>query len=193
MHKILEADKHLFTIINGQWHNRFLDWIMPYMRQSEVWIPLYLFLLVFVLLNVKKSGWFILLCICGVALTDILSSNVIKEKIGIFRLRPCHDPEVAQYIRFLVSYCPGSSSFTSSHAANHFFLAVFLSISLKPLVGRWIYISYFWAFIIAYAQVYVGVHFPIDVFCGALVGCLTGTIMGKFYSKKAGNLVLANN
>src|SRR6478672_5011305 len=99
MHKILEADKHLFTIINGQWHNRFLDWIMPYMRQSEVWLPLYLFLLVFVLFNVKKSGWFILFCICGVALTDILSSQIIKGNID--RIRPCHDPEVAPYIRFL--------------------------------------------------------------------------------------------
>jgi membrane-associated phospholipid phosphatase len=191
MYKLLEADKHLFTIINGQWHNKFLDWLMPYLRQSEIWLPLYLFLLVFVLLNVKKSGWFILLCVCAVAFTDILSSQIIKDTI--IRIRPCHDPEVAQYIRFLVSYCPQSSSFTSSHAANHFCMAVFLSISLKPVIGRWIYISYFWAFIIAYAQVYVGVHFPIDVFCGALVGCATGTIMGKFYSKKAGNLVLANN
>ena len=191
MYKILEADKHLFTIINGEWHNKFLDWLMPYMRQSEVWLPLYLFLFVFVLINVKKSGWFILLCVCAVALSDILSSHIIKE--FIFRPRPCRDPEVAQYIRFLVSYCPQSSSFTSSHAANHFCLAVFLSITLKPFVGRWIYISYFWAFIIAYAQVYVGVHFPIDVFCGALVGCFTGTIMGKFFSKKAGVLVLANN
>jgi len=140
---------------------------------------------------VKKSGWFILVCICTVALTDILSSDVIKD--NIFRLRPCRDPDVAQTIRFLVSYCPQSSSFTSSHAANHFGLAVFWVIALKPYVGRWIYISYFWAFIIVYAQIYVGVHFPIDVICGALVGIITGTIMGKLYSKKAGSLILVNN
>lgn len=191
MNRILEVDKHLFSILNGQWHNRFLDWLMPYMRQSEIWLPLYIFLLVFILMNVKKSGWLILLCICTVAITDILSSHIIKELV--FRARPCHDPDVAEYLRFLVSYCPQSSSFTSSHAANHFCMAVFLSISLKPVVGRWIYISYFWAFIIAYAQIYVGVHFPLDVFCGALVGCITGTIMGKLYNKIAGNLILANN
>jgi membrane-associated phospholipid phosphatase len=191
MNRILEADKHLFSIINGQWHNKFFDWLMPYLRQSEIWLPLYIFLLVLVLLNVKKSGWLILLCICTVAITDILSSQIIKGLVP--RTRPCHDPDVVEFIRFLVSYCPQSSSFTSSHAANHFCLAVFLSISLKPVVGRWIYISYFWAFIIAYAQVYVGVHFPLDVFCGALVGCITGTIMGKLYNKIAGNFVLANN
>jgi membrane-associated phospholipid phosphatase len=191
MHKLLQADKDLFGILNGKWHNSFFDWLMPYLRQSEVWIPLYLFLLVFVLMNVKKSGWFILVCICTVALTDILSSDVIKD--NIFRLRPCRDPDVAQTIRFLVSYCPQSSSFTSSHAANHFGLAVFWVIALKPYVGRWIYISYFWAFIIVYAQIYVGVHFPIDVICGALVGIITGTIMGKLYSKKAGSLILVNN
>jgi membrane-associated phospholipid phosphatase len=191
MHKLLQADKDLFGILNGKWHNSFFDWLMPYLRQSEVWIPLYLFLLVFVLMNVKKSGWFILVCICTFALTDILSSDVIKD--NIFRLRPCRDPDVAQTIRFLVSYCPQSSSFTSSHAANHFGLAVFWVIALKPYVGRWIYISYFWAFIIVYAQIYVGVHFPIDVICGALVGIITGTIMGKLYSKKAGSLILVNN
>jgi undecaprenyl-diphosphatase len=191
MHKLLQADKDLFGILNGKWHNSFFDWLMPYLRQSEVWIPLYLFLLVFVLMNVKKSGWFILICICTVALTDILSSDIIKSVI--FRTRPCHDPDVIQTIRFLVSYCPQSSSFTSSHAANHFGLAVFWVIALKPVVGRWIYISYFWAFIIAYAQIYVGVHFPIDVICGALVGIITGTIMGKLYSKKAGSLILVNN
>ncbi|HEU0063569.1 MAG TPA: phosphatase PAP2 family protein [Flavisolibacter sp.] len=191
MYKLLQADKDLFRILNGKWHNSFFDWLMPYLRQAEVWLPLYLFVLVFVLMNVKKSGWFILICICTVALTDILSSDIIKELI--FRTRPCHDPDVAETIRFLVSYCPQSSSFTSSHATNHFGLAVFWVIALKPYVGRWIYIGYFWAFIISYAQIYVGVHFPIDVFCGALVGIITGTIMGKLYTKKAGSLVLVNN
>src|SRR5438270_9454665 len=101
MYKLLQADKHLFSIINGKWHNAFLDWLMPYLRQSEIWLPLYLFLLVFVLLNVPKSGWFILFCVCTVAITDILSSHIIKNYI--IRTRPCGDPDLTGMVRFLVS------------------------------------------------------------------------------------------
>ena len=191
MYKILQADKHLFTILNGKWHNSFLDRLMPLLRQSEIWLPLYLFLLVFVLLNVHKSGWFILYCMCTVALADILSSHIIKNYI--IRTRPCGDPDMAGLVRFLVSYCPQSSSFTSSHATNHFALATFVSITLKPYVGPWIYLSLFWAFCIAYAQIYVGVHFPLDVLGGTVIGILLGYVSGKMYTKKAGHLVLVNN
>src|SRR2546423_9351568 len=147
MHKILQVDKYLFSIINGKWHNGFLDWFMPYLRQSEIWIPLYLFLLVFVLVNLNKSGWFILFCLCTVAFTDIISSHFIKNTI--IRIRPCGDPDLAGVVRFLVPYCPQSSSFTSSHAANHFGMATFISVALRPIVGPWIYLSFLWAFIIA--------------------------------------------
>jgi membrane-associated phospholipid phosphatase len=191
MYKLLQADKRLFSIINGKWHNAFLDWLMPYLRQSEIWLPLYLFLLIFVLLNVPKNGWFILFCVCTVAITDILSSHIIKNYI--IRTRPCGDPDLTGMVRFLVSYCPQSSSFTSSHATNHFALATFISIALKPYVGPWIYLSFLWAFLIAWAQVYVGVHFPLDVLGGTVIGILTGLVTGKMYTKKAGHLVLANN
>ncbi len=190
MHKVLQADKYLFSIINGKWHNSFFDWLMPYLRQSEIWIPLYLFLVVFVLLNVHKSGWFILFCICTVALTDLISSHIIKS--NIIRIRPCADPELAGVVRFLVAYCPQSSSFTSSHAANHFGMAAFVSTALKPLIGPWIYLIYFWAFIIVYAQIYVGVHFPLDVIAGTIIGLVMGAILAGQYLKKSRNLFSLN-
>ncbi|GAC1482260.1 MAG: phosphatase PAP2 family protein [Flavisolibacter sp.] len=190
MHKVLQADKHLFSIINGKWHNSFFDWLMPYVRQSEIWIPLYLFLFFFVLLNLRKCGWFILFCICTVALTDLISSHLIKSSIT--RIRPCGDPELVGMVRFLVAYCPQSSSFTSSHAANHFGMAAFVSTALKPLIGPWIYLTYFWAFLIVYAQIYVGVHFPLDVIAGAIIGLVIGVMLGLQYLKKSGNLISSN-
>ncbi|HEV7620804.1 MAG TPA: phosphatase PAP2 family protein [Flavisolibacter sp.] len=190
MHKLLQADKYLFSIINGKWHNSFFDWFMPYLRQSEIWIPLYLFLLVFVLMNVKKSGWFILLCICTVAITDLISSHIVKS--NIIRIRPCGDPDLVGMVRFLVPYCPQSSSFTSSHAANHFGLASFISTSLRPVTGPVIYLFYLWAFIIVYAQVYVGVHFPLDIVGGSIIGLMTGMLLGNMYLKRSGNLILSN-
>ncbi|GAC1418696.1 MAG: hypothetical protein NVS9B7_07970 [Flavisolibacter sp.] len=95
-------------------------------------------------------------------------------------------------VRFLVAYCPQSSSFTSSHAANHFGMAAFVSTALKPLIGPWIYLTYFWAFLIVYAQIYVGVHFPLDVIAGAIIGLVIGVMLGLQYLKKSGNLISSN-
>lgn len=183
---IEEADKYVFHLINNKWNNSFFDSLMPLIRNSNLWIPLYLFLLIFALFNLKKSGWFILLAICTAALTDLISSHYIKNTF--FRLRPCQDPDLIGTIRVLASYCPQSSSFTSSHAANHFGIATFVSIILYPFAGRWIYLTYAWAFLIVYAQVYVGVHYPTDVLAGALLGVLAGLLTAWIYRKKWGNL-----
>jgi membrane-associated phospholipid phosphatase len=190
MQQIWEADRYIFYLINNKWSNSFFDDLMPLLRNSNIWLPLYLFLLVFALMNIKKSGWFILLTLCTAALTDVLSSHIIKNHI--FRLRPCQDPSLLGTIRVLATYCPQSSSFTSSHAANHFGLATFASVTLYPYAGKWIYLTYVWAFLIIYAQLYVGVHYPIDVLGGALVGVMAGLLTSWIYQKKWGTFSLNN-
>jgi membrane-associated phospholipid phosphatase len=187
MQSIFDADRYILHLINNKWQNSFFDQLMPVLRNSNLWIPLYLFLGVFAVVNLKKSGWFILLFICTAALTDLLSSHIIKNHI--FRLRPCRDPDLIGYIRVLAAYCPISSSFTSSHAANHFGMATFVSITLLPYVGRWIFLTYLWAFIIIYSQIYVGVHYPIDVLAGALVGVMAGVLTAKIYQRYWGSFI----
>jgi len=184
MQSILRLDRYLFHYINNVWHNKVFDTILPLFRQAEFWIPFYLFLLVFILMNVRKSGWYILIIVCTAAISDMLSSRVIKELI--WRPRPCRDPEIEGMVRTLVSYCPQSSSFTSSHAVNHFAIATFLVVTLYPFFKKWIYLMYLWAFVIIYAQVYVGVHYPFDVLAGAILGTVIGYFMGKFCNYKTG-------
>jgi hypothetical protein len=119
MEQLLLYDKRLFRLINYYGHNSFFDWLMPWLRNSAMWVPLYLFLLIFAVINYKKTGWWWIVFFAGtVLLTDFVSSKIIKE--NILRLRPCNDPSIASWVRVLVGYRPGSSSFTSSHAANHF-------------------------------------------------------------------------
>ena len=186
MQRILEAEMYIFNLINNKWDNPVFDTVMPMLRNSNFWLPLYLFLLVFALLNIKKSGWFILLTICTAALTDVVSSHFIKNHI--FRLRPCNNTDLIGTIRVLANYCPQSSGFTSSHAANHFGLATFASVTLYPYAGKWIYLTYAWAFAIIYAQLYVGVHLPFDVMGGALVGVMAGLLTSGIYQRKWGTL-----
>jgi membrane-associated phospholipid phosphatase len=184
-------DRKIFFLINNDSSNRFFDAVLPFMRESNFWAPLYLFMLLFAVLNFGKRGWlWFLFAVCTAALTDLVSSHLIKEHI--FRLRPCQNPELADRINILANYCPQSSSFTSSHAANHFGLAVFVVLTLRRYTSSWIYLFYAWAFIVCYTQVYVGVHYPLDVISGALVGSLPGYFMARFFNNYAGLLSLQN-
>ena len=158
---------------------------MPWMRNSNLWYPLYLFLILFVAINYKKTGllW-ILFAVGTVAISDLVSSGIIKEHF--FRLRPCNVAGYSSWIHVLVGYRPQSSSFTSSHAANHFAIATFLYLSLKPRLNYWPALFFFWAFLISFAQVYVGVHYPLDITAGALIGILIGYLSGKLFNRNYG-------
>lgn len=182
---LLQYDRELFFKINTDWSNSFFDTLLPFIRNAVTWMPFYVFLLFFVTLNFRKSGWYwVLLAAALAASTDIVSSHIIKE--NIFRLRPCRDLELAGQVRFLLNHCGQNSSFTSSHATNHFGFAIFLFLTLKNFAGKWIWIVFLWAAAIAYAQVYVGVHYPLDVFCGALVGLMIGFGFAKIFNRYIG-------
>ena len=69
----------------------------------------------------------------------------------------------------------------SSHASNHFGLAMVWFWVILYLKGkRWNWV-WFWAGIICYAQVYTGKHFPLDIAAGAVLGIITGTCMAKLF------------
>ena len=185
LQKLEQWDQWLFIQINNNQSNSFFDSIMPYLRSSFFWAPLYIFLLVFITINYKSRGWWwALLFLCTVSLTDMTSSKLIKEAFE--RIRPCRDPEFFQYVRLLLNQCSGGFSFTSSHAANHFGMAVFMFITLRPHVGKLMWLAFFWAAIIGYAQVYVGVHYPFDIIAGGAVGIAFGWMMGTFFNKRFG-------
>jgi membrane-associated phospholipid phosphatase len=177
---IIQQDRALFQLINKAFISDFLDSIMPFMRNSKTWYPLYLFLVGFVYVNHgPKSLWWILFFLLTPAIGDLISSSLIKETI--FRLRPCNNP--AMDARFLLHYRPQSSSFTSSHATNHFAIATFVFFSLSVYSRKWLAWLFAWAILIAYAQVYVGVHYPLDVVGGAFLGFLIGFSLYHIYKR----------
>lgn len=117
----------------------------------------------------------LIMLILTVTLSDQISSSLIKPFFE--KLRPCQTTELAERIRILVD-CGVGYSFVSSHAANHFAMAVFLTM-LYFKKKKWIMPSaVLWAFSISYAQVYVGVHYPSDIIGGMLIGCLLGYLLG---------------
>lgn len=189
--RLTEWDKSLFRLINTDSANGLFDSLMPFLRNSTHWAPLYLFLLVLVLINFKVKGlWWVVFFLCTVALTDMTGTYGFKHVFE--RLRPCRDPEMYAQVRMLLNDCAGGYSFISNHAANHFGMGVFFFLTFRHTIGRWAWIGIIWAALIAYAQVYVGVHYPLDVFCGALVGICFGFVTGSAFNKRFGFAIFDN-
>ena len=185
LEKLEKLDQWMFIKINSGFTNPFFDNLFPFMRYPLNWAPLYLFLGVFAVLNYKSKGlWWILFFVTTIALTDMTGNYLFKH---IFeRTRPCGDPDFFYRVRLLVNHCSTGYSFVSNHAANHFGLATFFFLTTRPLLKKWAWIAFGWAGLIAYSQVYVGIHYPFDVIGGALLGLLFGTLTGTLFNKRYG-------
>jgi len=66
-------------------------------------------------------------------------------------------------------------------------VATFIVLTLKQYIGKWKWLFIAWAAIISYAQVYVGVHYPFDILCGALIGSGIGYTVAKFFLSRFAN------
>jgi len=179
------ADTQLLLKINTEWTNPLLDSIYPWYREANAWVPLYLFLIVFAIMNFKEKAlpW-ILFAVLTATLTDQLSSSFIKNLVE--RPRPCREELLMGQVRLILNNCSGGYSFPSSHATNHFGFAMFLFLTLRPIMKKWGYLFFIWAATIAYGQVYVGVHYPLDILAGTGLGCLIGYLTGTYFNKRIG-------
>jgi membrane-associated phospholipid phosphatase len=165
---LMEADRTLFFIINQFFVGPTADRLFIPIRNPWIWMPLYVLLSAWISQYLGKKGLLTLLIIALVVATaDQISSQLIKPWIG--RPRPCQ--ELFGHVRLLVP-CGSGFSFTSSHAANHFAFAIFVGKIIRPYGPAISRLLWFWAALICYAQVYVGVHYPLDVLCGAILGSL---------------------
>ena len=189
--RLEKVDQWLFIQVNSVYTNSFFDHLMPFMRNSSVWIPLYLFLVVFALLNFRSRGaWWILFFVATVALTDMTGNYVFKHNFQ--RIRPCGDPDFYTHVRLLVDHCSTGYSFVSNHAANHFGLAVFFLITTRSFLKKWAWIALVWAALISYSQIYVGIHYPLDILGGALLGLIFGVLTGSLFNKRYGIAIFDN-
>lgn len=177
---ILELDQELFYLLNNQWTNPIFDYILPVWRDKLFWLPVYFFIISFTVYNFKTKGYmFIVFLLLTVGVADITSSHLIKKSIE--RLRPCQNPEVLEE-RVLVS-CSSGYSFTSSHATNHFAMSMFLIFTLARRSSYLKWILLFWAASVSYGQVYVGVHYPLDIISGAILGTLIAYLGSQIYRR----------
>ena len=176
--KLIALDTEVFFCIN-QTHHPVADWIFWGLSQGWSWTIFLVGIIILITLRKYPKTWFLILI--GIALCFLFSDriSVMCFKEVFMRLRPCH---ALEGVRLFDGHCGGQYGFISSHSANAFTLALFLSLTYKN-------IKYFpllmisWAVLVAYSRTYLGVHYPGDILCGAIVGIGLGCLVYFLVSK----------
>lgn len=180
IHSLIEKDIELFLYLNNlgttQWDS---FWLILTNKYSA--IPLYCLLLFFTYkkFGIKKTV-ILLAFIAVLILVSDQTSNLFKN--GFKRLRPCYNDEIANLSRLVSNRCGGLYSYFSAHAANSMAIAVFFSFALNFKSKISVFLLLFWAVLVAYSRIYIGVHFPLDIITGMFFGILYGTLFYKLFS-----------
>ena len=181
METLLQLDRSLFTFIQTELSGSTIDWLFLTLRNALTWIPLYAFILYWLIRYHRKFAWqFVFLSLVVFAITDYTSASVLKPLF--MRVRPCYDTALEAPVRELVG-CGGRYGMPSTHASNHFGLASFWFLAITWMSKRKWWWLWVWAALIGYSQVYVGKHFPGDILVGALLGTFVGTIMAILFRR----------
>lgn len=179
MEELLHLDVQLFQFINHELELSFFEPLLIAARNKMVWIPLYILILAYLVLKRQQYHLIaIVFLVLTVVITDQVSSQVLKKSVE--RPRPCHLIEDNFDVDLRVR-CGKGYSWPSSHACNHFGIAVFLVLLFVSSKGLVKFLLILWASLISFAQVFVGVHYPIDVISGAFIGSLVAGITYYIY------------
>ncbi len=179
MDTIIEFDKWLLLQLNGS-DSLWLDHVMWMFSDTRSWMAVALALLVLV---IRHGDWrrillFIACFALAILLADQISSSFFKPVFA--RFRPTHDPQIGHLVDVVHNYRGGRYGFISSHAANVFAVCVFVSRLVR---SRALTISLVvWATLVSYSRIYLGVHYPGDILCGALLGVLVGWLCARLFT-----------
>lgn len=168
---IVNIDHFLFQYINGmafKWY--WLDMLGIFFAKYLIYIMV-LGLLFF--LWKSKNFW-------RIAITALIAGLVARFVItGSIRLfRPRVRPFNISYINLLIDKV-NQQSFPSGHASFSFALATVVYLYNKT----WGMIFFAVAILISISRVFAGVHWPLDILVGALVGIFSGWLINKIIRK----------
>jgi len=176
LEKILSLDQQLFIYLNGLGSETYDGFWLLVTKQTN-WIPFFVVLLylIFKKLGTKQTLYMLLFVALLLVFTDQIT-NLFKY--GFQRLRPCSNPEIYTKIRIIKS--SATFGFFSGHAANTMAVSTFLYLNLKRHF-KYFGFLFLWPLIFAYSRIYLGLHYPLDIFSGYVFGIISGFLVLKLY------------
>lgn len=185
---LINYDVELLIFLNNlgniQW-----DGFWLFMTNKFSAIPLYILLLFFTYkyYGLKRTIVVLVFVALLIAVSD-QTSNLFKY--GFKRLRPCRDSLIIPLIRSVGGKCGGLYSYFSAHASSTMSLAIYFGLLLKKQLKYLLSILFLWSVVVAYSRVYIGMHFPLDILTGLIIGAVNGllfyilvnSLMKKFIS-----------
>lgn len=185
MEKLLQLDTELFLFFNGI-HASWADRAVYLISKGWFWIPLFLFIIFWIFKIYKKRGWIVLAVFAlTIALSD-QTCNLVKN--SVCRYRPSHTEAIAEQIHLVQKpdgnrYFGGQYGFPSAHASNTMALA-FLVIFFLSKGKKWVMaLAVAWSLMMAYTRLYLGVHYPLDILYGFILGSCYAMLMTFLYRK----------
>jgi undecaprenyl-diphosphatase len=182
---LISRDIELFIYLNNLGSSNW-DGVWLFISDKYSAIPFYILLLylTYKQFGIKKTFVAVLFVLALIALSD-QTSNLFKY--GFKRLRPCHNENISHLIRLVGGRCGGLYGYFSAHAANSTAIAVFFGLLLRKKINYLFPILIVWALLVSYSRIYLGVHYPLDVFTGMLIGfiyaALFYTLLKAFLKK----------
>lgn len=168
-------DRALFLAINAC-HAPILDNVMYYISQIWVFAPVFAYWLFMVFRRYGAKKLVILLgfLVLLIVLTDQTAN---QTKHAIKRYRPSHNIEIQAQVHTINDYKGGTYGFFSGHATNTFGVAMLLFLIFSKESKLFRSAFFVWAAIISYSRIYLGVHYPSDIFVGLVVGLFWGYVV----------------
>ena len=185
LEQLLHIDTEVLLAING-WHAPWADRLMWIVSAKETWIPLYLLLVGLLVWRYRKPAvtsvkWLqkvpvgvVVIVVIGLAVgaADFIASGILKDIVA--RPRPTRVPELEGMLHLVNGYRSGQYGFVSSHAANTMACGLLFSLIWRKkiaTVGMML-----WVAVNCYSRMYLGVHYPLDILGGLIVGALMAVV-----------------
>lgn len=176
--QLMEWDRQILVYLNNlgiETYDSFWDMA----TNISTWTPLFLLFFILLLRNhPKNEALHMSLWVIALAFFIFLASEVTKEFVA--RLRPNNDPTINSLIRVLRR--PSGFSFFSGHAATSFSITTLVVSFMRQRVP-WVWVFYVWPLIFSFSRIYAGVHYPLDIVAGAIIGSLMGLVFYWTYHR----------
>ncbi len=162
---LIHIDYIIFNLINQDFTSAWLDVLFPFLTDlhKNIWFKVIAFPALFAVYfyRYKKAGIiYFVFCLLSLTSSDFTGTRIFKKVIE--RPRPFQTEGLN-----VIKRSPGhGGSFISNHSSNMFAFATYTSAFFPPVR----YAVFGFAILVAYSRVYNGVHFPLDVICGAMWG-----------------------